>query len=135
MNDEAVDRVLQRDRRLGAFALLFSAGTLICCALPILLVTAGLGATVAAITSAMPFLVALARYKTWFFAFSGLLVASAGWILYRSGNLCPADPDMAAVCVRLRKWNKWLLWAAATVWGIGFFAAYLLLPIRIWLDN
>ncbi len=134
MNNVADIATMRRDRRLGTLALLLSSGTLICCALPVLLVTVGLGATVAAVTSAMPIFVTLAQYKAWFFLLSGLLVVSAGWIVYRERRLCPADPDQAALCARLRKLNTRVFWAAATIWGIGFSAAYLLLPIRIWLD-
>jgi mercuric ion transport protein len=134
MDDRTARSRLARDLGIGGITLLFSTGTLICCALPILLVTVGLGATVAAMTSAFPLLVTLAHYKAWLFAWSGLLVASAGWLVYRAGNLCPADPDLASLCERLRKWNKRVFWAAAAIWAVGLFAAYLLLPIRVWLD-
>jgi mercuric ion transport protein len=134
MDDKAAQSKLARYLSIGGITLLFSTGTLICCALPILLVTVGLGATVAAMTSASPLLVTLAHYKAWLFAWSGLLVALAGWLVYRAGNLCPADPDLAALCERLRRWNKRVFCAAAAIWVIGFFAAYLLLPIRIRLD-
>lgn len=56
---------------LGWLTLLTSGTTLVCCALPIALVTLGFGATVAALTSALPVLVTLSGYKTW-------LVGSAG---------------------------------------------------------
>ena len=101
---------------------------------PILLVTVGLGSTVAAITSSVPFLVVLAKHKAWFFAVSGGLMLLAGWSVYRKGNVCPAEPQLAALCELMRRWNKRVFWIGTTVWGIGFFAAYLLLPIRIWLD-
>ncbi|MGH8677444.1 MAG: hypothetical protein ACREUQ_03720, partial [Burkholderiales bacterium] len=97
-------------------------------------VTLGLGATVAAITSSAPFLVALARHKAWFFAISGLLLGLSGWLMYRPGRACPAEPRLAAACDRAQRLNRRIFWLSAAIWGIGFFAAYLLLPIRIWFD-
>ena len=58
-----------------SFASLFtSVGTLLCCALPSLLVLLGLGATVASFLSAAPWLVALSHHKRVVFAVSGALI-------------------------------------------------------------
>lgn len=111
-----------------------STGTLICCALPILLVTLGLGAAVASLTASFPILITLSQHKAWIFAGSGALLVLDGWLMYRPGRACPTDPKLAALCERLQKWNRRVYWSALAVWGVGFFAAYLLLPIRIWLD-
>ena len=46
---------------LSAFSLLFAGGTLVCCALPSLLVSLGLGSTVAALVGAAPWLVTLSQ--------------------------------------------------------------------------
>ncbi len=110
-----------------------SAGTLICCALPILFVMLGLGATVAAVTSAVPFLVTLALHKSWVFAGSGLMLLLSGWLMYRPGRACPSDPELGRLCERADRWNRRIYGVSATIWGIGFFAAYLVLPIRMWL--
>ena len=59
-------------------------GTLICCALPILLVALGAGSVVASLVSAAPWLVALSRSKDWVFLVAGALLAADYWILYRS---------------------------------------------------
>ncbi|HID50078.1 MAG TPA: hypothetical protein EYP40_10805 [Chromatiales bacterium] len=109
-------------------------GTLVCCALPIIFVTLGLGATVVAMTSAFPFLIVLSKHKIWVFAFSGLMLFISGWLMFRSGRSCPADQDLARACTTAHKWNRRIYWMSVMIWSIGFFAAYLLLPIRIWLD-
>ena len=77
------DVFAQRRRRsgvLGFLSLFTSFGTLLCCALPSLLVLLGLGSTVASFLSAVPWLVNLSRQKTWVFAISGLLIG--GNLLY-----------------------------------------------------
>lgn len=54
---------IRESRAFGYLSLFASFGTLICCALPSLLVLLGLGATVAAFLSAAPWLVTLSRHK------------------------------------------------------------------------
>ncbi len=115
-------------------ALIVSGGTLVCCAMPIALVSLGFGATVAALTSALPLLVTLSEYKHWIFLVSGALLTVSAWFLFRRISGCPADPVLAARCKSAIKVNKIVFWLAAGVWSTGFVAAYLLLPIRIFLD-
>lgn len=116
------------------FTLFTTTGTLVCCALPIMLVTLGLGATVAAITSHFPFLITLSQHKSWVFAFSGAMLALSGWLMYRPGRACPTDAELGVLCNKTHVWNKRIYWTSVVIWCVGFFAAYLALPIRIWLD-
>src|SRR6202162_6232603 len=60
---------------LNYFSLFTSLGTLLCCALPSLLVLVGLGASVASMLSFIPWLVTLSRHKQWTFSISGILIA------------------------------------------------------------
>lgn len=123
------------EKHFAWLSLLASSGTLICCALPIALVTLGLGATVAAVSGSFPFLIALSVHKGWVFAASGVLLVVAGWLAFRPGRSCPTDPELAALCKRAEVWNRRVFWASASIWGVGFFAAFLALPVRIWLDS
>jgi hypothetical protein len=123
------------DRGVTWLTLFTTVGTLICCALPIMLVTLGLGAAVVSMTSAFPFLITLSQHKIWVFGFSGAMLLFSGWLLHRSGRHCPADPELGALCKKSQKWNKRIYWASVSIWGIGFLAAYLALPIRMWLDS
>lgn len=120
---------------LGWLALLLSFGTLLCCALPIVLVSLGFGAAVAAFNFEYPLLLALAEQKPWMFAGSALLLLIAAWWLWLRPAACPSDPLLAAHCVRARAWNRRAFWSGCAVWMMGFFFAYLLLPLRIWLDT
>ena len=132
------DQVLENPRmgmRLGWVSLLASTSTWICCALPILLVTMGAGATLAGITRQIPLLTDLAVYKNWMFAISSILLVTAAGLTWRSGLHCPTDPVLAQQCERVRRWNKIILWVSMIVWSIGFLAAYLALPVRMYLDQ
>lgn len=116
---------------LSAVTLLFSLGTLLCCALPLLLVTLGMGSVVAAMTSSAPWLVTLSQYRVWMFAGSALMLALAGWALYRSGRSCPSDPVLAAVCARADRWSRWVWLGSSLIWAVAAFVAFLWLPLRL----
>ncbi len=126
--------VVLKQTGLSWLTLFASGGTLICCALPIILVTLGLGATVAAFTSSFPLLVTIAQHKAWVFTGSGAMLLVSGWLMYRPGRTCPTDPELGRLCDQTQVWNRRVYWSSVTLWGIGFFAAYLALPLRIWLD-
>ena len=121
---------LRKTTGISWLTLFASSGTLICCALPIILVTLGMGAAVASLTSAFPVLITLSQHKVWVFAISGLLLAVSLWLTYHSGRSCPADAELARVCEQAQRWNRRILWASIIIWGIGFTAAFLALPLR-----
>ncbi len=106
--------------------LVTTSATLVCCAIPILLVTLGMGATVASMASAAPWLISLSANKPWVFAISGALIVIAMWSIYRPGRTCPTDPELAAACAAADKWNKRFLTVSAALWIVGFIAAFLL---------
>lgn len=112
-------------KKWGWFILFTSVGTLLCCALPIMLVSLGMGAVVAAMASNLPFLVTLSLYKVWMFAGSGLLLSLGGWLLYRPGRTCPTDPELAILCTNAYIWNSRLYWTSVGIWCVGLFFAYI----------
>jgi mercuric ion transport protein len=123
---------------LNYFSLFTSVGTLLCCALPSLLVLAGLGASVASTLSTLPWLVTLSRHKQWTFAVSGVLIALSFLNMYYiapriRANAC--TPDNPSACEDASKLSKALLWVSAAIYAVGFFTAYALGPILTKLDN
>jgi len=124
-----------RDSGVSWLQLFATSGTLICCALPIILVTLGMGATVAAMTSAFPLLVTLSLHKAWVFGVSGILLLVSAWLMYRPGRVCPTDPALGQLCSNAQRWNRRIYWTSTVFWCVGFFAAFLALPLRIWLDG
>ena len=127
-----VTKLIQRWRETAlSFGTLFlSTGTLLCCALPILLVSLGLGAAVAGMIGAAPWLVILSQHKVWLFAGTFLLLAGGGWVVYRPGRACPTDRELARACAVADRWNRRVWWFALSIWAIGTFMAYLWLPLR-----
>src|SRR5438067_6886340 len=118
-----MDAATQKPRVFAYFSLFTSFSTLLCCALPSLLVLFGLGATVASVLSAAPWLVTLSRHKTWVFAISGALITLNFFYVYQiaprlqtAGAACPADNS--AACAAASRLSRVLLWMSAIIYGV-----------------
>lgn len=104
-----------------------SSSTLICCALPALLVALGAGATLAGLVSAVPQLVWLSTHKALVFGTAGVMLAFAGGLQYRARFApCPADPRLAAACMRARRTSLAVYLVSLAIFGLGAFFAFLL---------
>ena len=124
-----------RSAWLNYLSLFGSVGTLLCCALPSLLVLLGFGATVAAVLSRVPCLVTLSKHKQFTFAASGILVAfgfaNMYYIAPRLGNGSACATEACATASRV---SKVLLWTSAGIYAVGFIVAFVLGPILARLD-
>jgi len=125
-------RLILRETAAPALALFASASTLLCCALPALLVTIGAGAVMAGLASSMPGYVWLTEHKKALFLVAGLLLAGAALTRWATRNApCPADPKQARACTLMRRTGGVILWIAVGAYLVGgffaFFAADLLL--------
>ena len=127
-----------RSAALSYFSLFTSLGTLLCCALPSLLVLFGLGASVASVLSAMPWLVMLSRHKVWTFGLSGVLIALSFVQIYYVAPRIRArscSPDDRSACDDASTLSKALLWVSVIIYTVGFFVAFVLGPILTRLDR
>lgn len=113
-------------------ALAASLGTLVCCALPSLLVLLGLGTTVAAAVSAAPWLIVLSRHKEWVFLAAGLLIV--GSRLYARHVAPRVSVDGKACPLPLARATRIAWWASVVVYAAGAFVAFLLGPLLAWLE-
>jgi len=114
-----------RDTVLPSLALFGSTSTLLCCALPALLISLGAGAVMASLTSAIPGLMWLSAQKNLLFIAAGTLLAISsiiGW--HQRSAPCPTDPEKAANCLQLRRLNAWLLTTSWFAYCCGLFFAY-----------
>ena len=117
---------LYKQTILPTLSLFTSVGTLLCCALPALLVTLGMGAALAGFISTVPWITAISEYKKLVFAISGVMLALAAFMQWRARNApCPADPAQAKACNRLRLASKIILGFSIMIYLIGFFFAFL----------
>jgi len=128
-----------RSGALSYLSLFTSLGTLLCCALPSLLVLFGLGATVASVLSEAPWLVTMSHHKHWVFIVAGVLISSNFVYVYavapklqlRNGACDPNDP---AACQKASRFSRIVLWWSAVLYMVGCFTAYILGPILVRFD-
>jgi len=106
-----------------------SASTLLCCALPALLVSLGLGATLASTLNRFPQLTWISEHKPFVFSLSGfLLILGGAWLWWARNLPCPADKKLADACILGRKISYWIFGFSVLVWLTGFAFAFLLSP-------
>ncbi len=106
-------------------SLFASAATLVCCALPALMVTLGLGAVLAGMVSAFPPLVWLSQHKPAVFGGALFMLTMAGVLLWRARHLpCPADPRQARACARLRRFSVAVYAVSGILFLTGAFFAF-----------
>jgi hypothetical protein len=123
---------LKRSAGLAFAALLASSATLVCCVLPALMVALGAGAALAGLVSAVPQLIWLSEHKALVFGISAALLAIAGVAIWHARRSpCPADPQLARACVRLRRFSTVLYVFALLAFSLGFIFAFVL-P---WIDG
>ena len=113
-------------KRLVSFLSLFTSfGTLICCAIPSLLVLLGAGAAVAGFVSAFPQLIWLSKHKLWIFGIGGILLLF-GFLSrqYSKTQVCP--PDQKDHCEKSKQTSDWLWWFSVGFYAIGFTVTFVL---------
>lgn len=110
---------------LPALALFGSFSTLLCCALPALLVFLGAGAALAGLVSTFPQLIWLSEHKAGLFIFAGIMLAAAGVSRYMTRHAsCAADPAEARACLKLRRNSAGVFYFSLAMYGVGFFFAF-----------
>lgn len=118
-------RVIRLGGGISALSLLASASTLICCALPALLITLGAGAVLAGLVSVAPQLVWLSEYKGLVFGMAAVSLVAAGAMQRYARRLpCPANAELAIQCMRVRQWSHRLYLGSVTVFVIGALFAF-----------
>lgn len=114
-----------QSRFASVLSLFASGSTLVCCALPALLVTLGAGAVLSSAVSAFPQLIWLSEHKVEVFGFATAMLVLSGTMQWRARRLpCPADPELAATCMRTRKTSLWVYLISVTIYLIGGFFAF-----------
>ena len=110
---------------LPTLTLFGSISTLLCCALPALLVSLGAGAAVVGLVSTFPQLIWLSEHKVGLFIVSSALLLVSGIGRYMTRNApCPIDPQEALACKKLRRVSLVIFYFSLAVYAVGFFFAF-----------
>lgn len=107
-------------------ALFTSSGTLICCAIPALLVAVGAGAALSSLIATVPQLVWFSEHKAVVFLTAGIMLAVSGVLQWQARRLpCPADPALAHACQRTRRTSLMVYFLSVSIFSIGGFFAFI----------
>lgn len=109
----------------SVLSLFASSSTLVCCALPALLVALGAGAALSSLISVIPQVVWLSEHKIGLFVFAGLAMAGSGALQWRNRAApCPTDPLLRQACLRTRKTAMRMFTVSLGMYVIGGWFAF-----------
>jgi len=109
----------------SVLSLFASSSTLICCALPALLVALGAGAALSSLVSVFPQVVWLSEHKVELFSFAGAALIVGGWLQWRNRTApCPLEPALHDACMRTRATSFRLYGLSLALYGLGGWFAF-----------
>jgi hypothetical protein len=112
-------------------SLFASSSTLVCCAIPALLVALGAGAALSSLVSIFPQVVWLSEHKEELFGFAGLMMIGSGALQWHNRSApCPTDPALRNACLKTRKTASTLYAVSVVLYLIGGWFAF----VQPWLS-
>lgn len=103
-----------------------SFSTLLCCALPAVLVALGAGSVMAGLVSNMPQLVIVSHHKPEVFLFAGAMLTLSAFMQWRNRNApCPIEPDKAKACKQLRATSMIVFIISLSAYLTGVFFTFI----------
>lgn len=130
VEQQELEKPFQQTKWLTILSLFTSTGTLVCCALPALLVTLGAGAALAGLVSTAPWLVALSKYKVITFTVAGVMLLLSGFMKYKARNApCPTGASQAQACTQMRRVSSYIYTFSVLIYLVGFFFAFVAVHI------
>jgi hypothetical protein len=119
-------RAEQRRSAASSWLALFAGtSTLVCCALPALLVTLGAGAALATLVSVFPQIVWLSEHKAWVFGLGAAMLALGGVAQWQQRSApCPLDAALRQACMSTRRRSARLYAASVLLFAVGGWFAF-----------
>lgn len=106
-------------------SLFATSSTLVCCAIPALLVALGAGAVLSSLVAVFPQVVWLSEHKEAVFVLAGVMMAGSGGLQWRNRHApCPTDPALRDACMRTRKISRWVYLLSVGFYLIGGWFAF-----------
>lgn len=107
--------------------LVTSFSTLLCCALPMILVSLGLGSVMAALLSNLPWLIWLSEHAIYLFIFTLIILLMSGYMIFWQQTFCEVDPNNIKQCKVKNRYAKLVWFLTLTIFIIGFIFKYVLI--------
>ena len=127
MTQNKQSALMKSNKLINYLSLFFSSGTVLCCALPSLLVAIGAGAALSSFISIFPQLVILSAYKIPIFLGAFMMLLFSGMLQYEARKLpCPADNNLAELCKRSRRVSLIVYFLSVGIFIIGLLFAFIL---------
>ncbi len=112
---------------ISILSLFGSFATLFCCAMPILFVALGLGASFATITANIPQIYWILGHKNILFVITGILLFISYFLIKKSDNMpCPVDSNLSSTCKTIRPTTKRIFWTSIVFYIIGLSFSYII---------
>ena len=109
------------------FSLFGSVTTLLCCALPVTLVSLGLGASFASLTASFPQVIWLTERKEYLFGITAILLILSFWMMKTSEKkACPIDKNLRKACQSSKHYSKKIYWGSVVIYVIGLSFSYVI---------
>lgn len=106
-------------------SLFATSGTLVCCAIPAVLVALGAGAALSSLVAVFPQVVWLSEHKEGLFIFAGVMMVASGVLQWRNRTApCPTDPALRDACLRTRKVSRVVYGVSVAFYLVGGWFAF-----------
>lgn len=115
----------KQESAVGWLTLFTSGSTLVCCALPALLVSLGAGASLASLVSTFPQLIWISMHKGLVFGGAAVMLLISAYFQMQPAA-CPADKRLAQACARAKRTARWVFGGAVLIYMTGVFFAFVL---------
>ena len=107
-------------------SLFASSSTLICCALPALLVSLGAGAALASLVAVFPQIVWISEHKEAIFLISSALMVAGGVLQWRNRFApCPTEPSLRNACLKTRRTSLRIYFVSLVLLLVGGWFAFI----------
>lgn len=118
-----------KEKVMSFLSLFGSSATLLCCALPAALSVIAGGAAVGSLISVFPWLIPISKYHNWIFLVAGILLFVNGVSVLRPKGKVACTVTGGKGCDVAGGFSKRMFWFSIILYGIGFFFAYLYVPV------
>ena len=115
------------NKLLSFLSLFGSLSTLLCCALPVTLVSLGMGAAFASLTANFPLIIWIVERKELLFITTAILLFISFFMMKKSERLpCPIDPQQRNVCQTSKKISRKIYWITVFIYIVGLTFSYVI---------
>ena len=115
------------NKLLSFLSLFGSLSTLLCCALPVTLVSLGMGAAFASLTANFPLIIWIVERKELLFITTAILLFFSFFMMKKSERLpCPIDSQQRNVCQTSKKISRKIYWITVFIYIVGLTFSYVI---------